>query len=297
MEVYLQSSGEFKLFLNIDGQKQDADIDDGGYAVQATVKRMPDGETVLVENNVERLSEGVYRFLLSPLYTQHPGKFKIEWSYVVNGVTYQKDSFFDIVVPYTTYNKIIDMYPELSNVPIGQINKMESIARKIINFFCGQEFSFELNKIYDVVGTDDEVLKLPRRIFRLEYLKSKDGVDLTDDVDIYKDYYLIFGSDISDIANKTLFELLFSNKVFSKRTVYYVKGDWGWQWVPEEVSLAATMLVNDYLNDDTTLRRHGVMAASFGDESYRFATDFFSTGNIDVDSLLSMYRMSGIEVI
>ena len=93
-------------------------------------------------------------------------------------------------------------------------------------------------------------------------------------------------------------DITYDNSFFKRGVSYYVTGNWGWESVPEDVRLAATMLIYDYFNDETLLRRHGVYQSAIGDTQYTFNNDlWFTTGNYDVDLLLAAYTEPGVRLV
>jgi hypothetical protein len=86
--------------------------------------------------------------------------------------------------------------------------------------------------------------------------------------------------------------LLLVNR-FDKQSIYRVEGDFGWQFVPNNIEQAADLLLVDMMNDDSEFRRHGIQRVEMDTIRYEInTTNFFeTTGNIDADVLLMDYTL------
>jgi hypothetical protein len=297
VQIYYQSTSFLRFTIIVDSQPADADIIAGQYQVFATVKKIPDGTIIISDEATDRESLGVYLLTLPPSKTSTLGRYQVTWTYTVSGVTNTRTTFYEVVVAHVTASEIRSEVPELANKTDDEIYRKERLARQIIETYCNQRFTFELGKTYKVLGTGRNTLLLPNRIFTLTSVKA--GADTVEDitayVEIHDDYHLRWAQAPwgVDLARE-----FFDTYLFKKNEVYRVTGDWGWQYVPEEVKLATIYLIKDYFTDDYVLRQHGIISANIGDESYRFADELWpSTGNVDVDALLSNYVRPRVEVI
>ena len=100
-------------------------------------------------------------------------------------------------------------------------------------------------------------------------------------------YYLQFRKSILDSVNV----LLLVNR-FDRQSVYRVEGDYGWQFVPNNIEQAAGLLIADQMNDDNQYRVHGIKRADMDAIDLHFSDKFYeSTGNIDADVLLMDYTL------
>lgn len=282
MQIYRQSSAKIGLSVVIDGTLTDADVVDDVHQVFATVTLLP--STVLIPTQAAAHDgTGLYSISLDPLKTNDIGKCKVEWTYRVNGITYTRTSFFDIVIPYVTAGTFKSQFPEFSSKTDDEIYRKEHLARKIIDTFCNQSFDYRLDKTYKIRGSDSDFLHLPDKIISVISVKVE-GTDITSSVEVAGDYLLrsISQDDPDDI---------FAFSFFRKDSIYEVRGNWGWDYVPDEIEQACMLLIKDYFTDDYILRQHSIMRASFGDENYQFSEALMATGtgNIDVDNLLSNY--------
>jgi hypothetical protein len=75
-------------------------------------------------------------------------------------------------------------------------------------------------------------------------------------------------------------------------SVYKVTGDYGWRYVPDNITQAAQLLVADIMNNDSEYRNHGIYRADMDAISLYMNQDFYqSTGNIEADILLMDYTL------
>ena len=100
-------------------------------------------------------------------------------------------------------------------------------------------------------------------------------------------YYLQFRRSTLDSANVAIL----TNK-FYPRDAYLIEGDFGWQFVPNNIEQAADLLLEDMMNDDSEFRRHGIHRVDMDTIEYFTNTNFYeTTGNIDADILLMDYTL------
>jgi hypothetical protein len=296
VQVYHQSSSSLRFSLIVDGKLKDADIIDGQYQVSATVTRLADNVVIISDELVERESTGMYKLTLTPSHTSSLGKYKLEWKYTVSGSTHIRTTSFDVVIPYASASQVRAEFPELANKSDDEIYRKEKLARKVIETICNQSFDFELNKTYKVLGRDADILRLPKRIWKLNSVKL-DGVDdITSSVEIHENHFLRAVKLPWDVNLERKF---FDVHLFRAKVIYHVNGNWGWEFVPEEVQQAASLLIRDYFNDEYMLRQHGIWQMDVGDEGYRTSFDVIlsGSGNVDVDALLSNFIRPRFEVI
>lgn len=294
MQIYYQSSSYIRFTILTESGATDADVIDGIYQVFATITRLSDGAVIISNENAYRENVGVYRITLSQSETAVPAKYKISWTYTVSGVTSTSVSHFDIVIPYAKPSDVRSMFPELSSKSDEEIQRKEFLARSIIDTICNQRFSFEIGKTISVPGRGKDTLYLPERIWELDSVTT-DGEDITNLVEIFDDYWIAVKDEDPSLSTTQRF---FNGGFFVNGRIYKVTGNWGWEYVPEEISRAAMLLIKDYFTDDYILRQHGIIQANIGDESYRFKDDgWLSSGNIDVDMLLSNYTRFRIDVV
>lgn len=180
----------------------------------------------------------------------------------------------------------------------------ERHARMIIQNYTGQKFGPYVDKTLEIQGDGGDSLALPLRMTVLKSINSNFGRDITDLVELYpgepsiiKRAYRFRGSVYHDVKR----DLSFDNVgMFDSRYKFEVNGDWGWEYVPPEVSEGAKILIDDwYGNDDISdMRRRGVVQSQLGDFMIKLNADQWgSTGNNMVDNMLAGYVNMGIGLI
>ena len=95
----------------------------------------------------------------------------------------------------------------------------------------------------------------------------------------------------------TALGLLGQNKFYVK-DAYLIEGDFGWQFVPNNIEQAADLLLEDMMNDDSEFRRHGIHRVDMDTIQYQVNAKFLeTTGNIDADVLLMDYTLFVMDYI
>jgi hypothetical protein len=182
---------------------------------------------------------------------------------------------------------------------------MEKKVRNIINTFCGQSFDYYPNKFLILPGTDKKTMHLPFPITTLRKvtvnLGDEDEEVLHDSTDatlnniektrephkFQSSYYIQFRKSYLDKTQTKIYE-----SKFSEEDDFKIEGDFGWQFVPNNIEQAADLLLVDMMTDDSELRRHGVVSVDMDTISYTTKSSFYeSTGNIDADVLLMDYTL------
>jgi hypothetical protein len=245
-----------------------------------------------------------YSYLLGPEVTGIIDRYYLTWSYDVgnNGVVYPiitPPEELIIVRPVITYQQLFTRYPDL---PLTQpeFRLLEGVVRKVIETYCNQTFTKEVDDSYTILGGDSNSLPLPKRLINLTAVSLLDDVidsngdpisyDLTDYVtwDADKPWSIRrrrgFGSTIgSDVTTRRRF--------FKYPGVYRVRGDWGWENVPQPVVDAAGILIVEYMQPDAKYRDKYITVIRAGDWRMEFEeTGMATTGSANADAMLSPFR-------
>ena len=267
------------------------------------------GSLVSGPTNATRSSAGVYTITYgqaaSGIYILNAaGRYRTDFTYTIGGVSYTQSQYFNVYTPYI--DVFFEDHPELETDWYDKFEKMEKKVRNIINTYCGQSFEYYPNKQLEVMGSGKNSLHLPNPITTLRKVTSDPGTndetilhDITDatlnHIEKIKEphsfgssYYLQFRKSVLDSVNV----LLLLNR-FDRQSVYRVEGDFGWQFVPNNIEQAADLLLVDMMNDDSEFRRHGIQRVEMDTIRYEInTTNFFeTTGNIDADVLLMDYTL------
>jgi hypothetical protein len=233
------------------------------------------------------------------------GKYRTDFTYAVSGTTYTKSVYINVYTPYITSDVFFEAHPELEDDWSDKFDSAEKRVRNIINTFCGQSFEYYPTKYLDMPGSGRDTLRLPLPINTLRKITINYGEDdatvLHDSTDATLNnvekakeplnfgstYYLKFKNSVLDSINV----LLLTNKFYVK-DFYRVEGDFGWQFVPNNIEQAADLLLADLMNDDSQYRLHGMVRVDMDAVSMYFKDKFYeSTGNIDADVLLMDYTL------
>jgi hypothetical protein len=293
MEVYYQSSSTLRINVIIDEELADPD----GNTVNITITRVSDGVVIVNGQGTTRENPGIYSYVLTPTNNSVLGKYKAVWSYTVSAAPYSKTMYYDVAVPYTTALEFVNEFPELTSKTDSEIYRKEKLARSIIDTFCNQKFTFEeatLKKVY--CDRDADYLSLPDRCYTLTSILLNNTDDLTSEVELYDEFTVKPKVMATHLYDRT--RDFWAYHYFVRDMVYYVTGNWGWVSVPDDISQATRLLMRDYFEDNTLLRQHGIYQTRMGDLEFRQNRDFWaSTGNYDVDILISNYIKSGITLL
>lgn len=294
MELYYQTSDSVTLTVYVNGSLQDADA-----LPTITITRLSDGVQIAIAATVTAVSTGKYKYTLTTVQNSFLGQFKAEWSYIVSGIPNKKTDYYDVVVGYANATQVKELYPDLATKTNDEIYAKEKLARKIIEIFCNQTFGFRDSQTKILRGASANTLYLDERMWNLDSVLIDNQDDITSEVELFDNYWISALENFDDgFFVDTKKGIIDPSRYFRRGLKYYVKGDWGWQSVPDNINLAAIMLINDYFCDTSMLREHGIVSYQMGEKSLQFARDLWgTTGNYDVDVLLSDYVYMDVKLI
>lgn len=227
------------------------------------------------------------------------GVFRLEWHESTELVSTE---FIDCYVPILDEQQFIAE----SGLPIDsqQFARIERTARLLIQNFTNQKFGPFTAQSMVLQGDGGNSLTLPTRITRIISIEDSFGTDIAEYVVIYPNEPTIihrappFTSSFDrDIKRDVLWH---SHELFKEELSYAIKGNWGWEYVPPEISEAASILITDAIggSDIADMRNNGVIEAQIGDFKMRLNADQWgTTGNSKADTMLSGYVNFGIGLI
>lgn len=276
-------------------------------AIENPTVTIYDAETgeSLVSGVSERIDLGQYAYN-TPLWLSTSDRtLRAVWSYrlLINEVEQagEWEQLLSVSVPYTTPAAVKDRYPNdelLQRADIESLRDAEKTVRYVINSFVGQSFSLESNATHEVRGRGLKELYLPKRLARLIRIEDLDGrvydghIDAFTNFSIRRGEYTLPYSAYTDGA--TIYGApigIRTEKGRWENRVYRVTGDWGWAFVPQEVTEAATMLIRDSFNPDSKYFEMYVDNIRASDWRMEFAkTGDRTTGNAKADLLLSRFH-------
>jgi hypothetical protein len=209
------------------------------------------------------------------------GVYDIRWGAEFGGTAKYFHSSFLIENSYITEADFFNLYEDMNTANYAGENfqKAESIARKIIDTFCGQNFQYIGNKILVKDGNERDKLYLGRRLVHLsEVFMSVDGRT--------EDY-----TDLCEVDWSSRYSIRCQQK-FPQGSRVSVSGDWGWSSPPSNIREACALLIVDLL-EDTRREHHSYGIIRLYQDTNRLEFDpsilSESTGNLDVDVLLMDY--------
>jgi hypothetical protein len=230
-------------------------------------------------------------------YLPEEGTVKVTWKFTISGTEYTKDEFYNVVTPYVSTRWIRKNL--LEDATDEQIKAAESSARYIINAHTGQNFGRRNEKI-SVFGTGKNSVALPSRLISATtingsafnsswYSITGDGWYLTHPTfgvpPVKADYY-----GLHEINGVIYNPYNVNIKAFGNKVRYEIDGTWGWENVPQEITEAAKLLINDYACNEGVYRDKYLTSMTAADWRIQFHSGAFNkTGNVRADQLLSDY--------
>ena len=244
--------------------------------------------------------DGSYSVLIGQDITNSYEERSFNWQYQVEGEPVSTPKELLVVVnPYVTFGQFTTHFPN-THIDYDEFILLEPTVRKVIERYCNQKFTREEGVGFVMVGQNSDTLHLPRQIISLDAVEVMDPhVDAQGNETPYDiSEYITF-----DESNRWAIRRRTSHAVersmtptnryafFKYPKKYRVVGDWGWDMVPEDVSQAAAILVNDYSFPDSKYREKYVKNFRFGEGRMEFGvTGDETTGNANADMILSAYR-------
>jgi len=268
----------------------------------------------LDENN-----PGTYTVNIPYQYTDRNKTLRLQWEYSVSGTSVVRSDEVYVSTPYVDFNHVQDLgFSTDSSDPnyksYREMLAAERYARKIIEQHTGQNF-YLYNGLHLVYGYDSDILPLPAKIYQLHELYSNDVLllDTINDIDNWNYPVEISESGYGIKVNRaglidnTVYtangmvppSIHDSYGIFQSGVAYKVRGQFGWEKVPDNVELAAIELMKDFFSKDTMWRNKYVKNISTFDWDFEYTGDAYTgTGNAYADNLLAEYVLSPkVEII
>ena len=227
---------------------------------------------------------------------------------IIDQASFTEDILYaSLVRPYAT---VADIQAALGIT--GQESQLEALERRarfIIDSKTGDQFGFTYESIQSY-GQGSDVLDLKKRIETFDKVTKDDQVifDSTEDPEINLFYRPVAISEsktrlkvIEEGAN--LFEwaeptVLANERGFEKNSLYTVRGEYGWDFVPLAIKEATIILVEDMRCGDWNYRNTGLKQVKNDAFDLQYSDNIFlGTGNLAVDSLIAPYKNFSMMVI
>lgn len=295
IEIYKDTSETITLTVTVGGTLTDADT-----IPTLTITDRNTGTDYTP--SVSKVGVGQYEAITPLAISQNPTRLKALWEFTLDGEPVSRTEWIEVVIPYASVDEIKTHCDAVASYDTDKIKEMERRVRNVIDKFCGQDFGYALDKTYNFTGSGDDSLQLHTPLIKLEEVKDENGAVLfdrdtngdvrTEHVTFYSDSATILRSKHNwpypDFDPKSDVSPYFrGSPMFKNGRVYIVKGDWGWEYVPNEINQAAILLVGTYFGTTSNYRRNGVWWADTEQFEMRFNQDILNTtGNTDADILL-----------
>jgi hypothetical protein len=271
------------------------------------------GDTVYPSTRATRTGVGAYKVDLGQLNSgffilNSAGKHRVDFTYSVSGTSYTQSKYLNVVTPYGNHSDFFDSFPDLEDNFGNQFDYFAKKAKLIIETFCGQVFDYYPAKTLKIQGGNYKTLRLPIPITELLTVVQDYGdqnqVTLLDANNDFVEkirnpfnfdttYNLRFKTSNLDSPSYIQYYNRFDNK-----STFSIYGDWGWRYVPENITQALYLLIADYMNGDSEYRNHGINRMDMDSLSMRIHDKFYeSTGNIEADVLLMYYTLFIMEYV
>ena len=313
-EIHSGATDKIQLVIYRDGNKIDAD-----GTVTVSIYDADDSTNILLTNGSAYNEPylGLYSFEINPTITKINRVLKVNWAYSVNSNSTSETNYVEVVTPYATVSDIVDYYgfgtrPQDNNYKSHtQITNMEKLARTVINGYTGQQFSLRYGS-QEVVGNGSDAAWLTEPVQSIDAM-YENGV-LMYSASSGSVTYNNFGfnleitqtSKVVRIIN-SLWDVRYDNQVdptilyygrFRDQSRYKFTGLIGWNYVPQDVKLAAILLAGDYMSNDSAWRVKYLNKISMSEVSFEMKAGAYNgTGNLIVDNILDQYRNVGIVII
>lgn len=227
------------------------------------------------------------------------------------GGTTQESFFIKLVRQYATPAEIASFLdltitdtPTTSDqVTTSALNRYERLAREVINSEINADFTKKHIKI-GVLGNDSDVLPLNKHILEIKKIWKDDELyyDAIDTASSKFDYPIEInnsgygikivseGDNIDEWTQNHSYAIP-SSGVWVKNSMYIVEGVFGPAYVPNDINMATSLLVEDYRCSDAGIRNKYIESNS--NEAYTIKYNqnaFYGTGNAVVDKILEKYN-------
>jgi len=263
------------------------------------------GEEVFEVNTVTLEPDGRLSFILPFSLAQTDHAYEIHWrfNYLEGTTTYEYDNWtteqvVTAILPIREIREILG--PDATDFEVYEV---ERAVRTIIQAHTGQFFGRYVGKI-SVTGVGEPNLRLPRRLIQMTSINSQSSWQNALSIR-GNGWYLkqkTYGAPSIRADYDGWHENPYTSSVpivgpysrvqhtFIEDVEYIIDGVWGWNTIPEKVTEAARLLINDYACGDNMYRDRFLKSISSADWQLQFHDGAFaSTGNVRANQLLSEY--------
>lgn len=264
----------------------------------------------------QRAESGAFEIILSRDVTKYDRNIRIDIQVIEEANYFEDVLFVELVRPLSTPDDItthFQPYPDLGpiflNFSSEYLQALERKARFLITSYVNQDFKFEY-KTVGAYGMNTDLLHLGQRIESFDKIIYDDYViyDSTEDpvidelganIAIAPSKHAIKvvaeGVNISEWADQNP---LNNPSYFGKDSAYLVRGEYGWRFIPEDISDCVHELISDFVCNDYIYRNKGLKSIQNDAFNIQFADGILNgTGNIYVDTVLAKYKTWNLKAI
>ena len=265
---------------------------------------------------VDENSDGLYSILLKPDVTNLKRVLEVVWTYTLDDIETNHYDYFSVETVYAGINEITDFLgfgtepSDLNYYDPKAIVSAEKFARTIIDGYTGQKFSTYYGS-QEQYGKGSDALYLTEKMLTIDKVWENDLLLIDNTIDPVVNTFG-FGLELSP-TGKILrivnagWDVRYDNTVdptilyygrFRDNSRYKIQGQIGYKYVPEDIKIAAMLLVNDILSNDYNWRNKYLKKVDLSEISFEMAGGAFNgTGNVAVDNILDQYRNVNIVII
>lgn len=280
----------------------------------------PETQLFTLTSYKSEIDPGTYECYIPQAYTERSRKLRLVWQYSIGNENLTKKHDVFVRVPYVDIAQAVDAIGVSSDPSDPSYKSYEELlaaeryARKVIENYTGQQF-YLYDDLHVVYGDGSDSLRLPFKINTVHELYENDNLLLDTINEVNNWNYDVINSESgfgirinrSNMLDNTVYTANgmvppsindTHNGVFRMGTVYRVQGKYGWEFVPDEVELAAIELMRDFFSKDRAWRTKWIHSVQSFDWHFEYNTGaFLGTGNIYVDQLLLPYVLTQMVVI
>lgn len=228
------------------------------------------------------------------------GIYKFQWK---TGANIILTEFYSFILPLISASDFFDENEALEAFE-DDFKSVERSIRHTIQNYTGQKFGPYVNKTMEIQGDGGNSLYLPLPMLSLSAVQNNYGDSIIDRVEVSPN-----GTQFLQIGSRFRSSYYYEPKrdvtwnsfeIFGDKFIFTLTGDWGYEYVPPEVTEAAKLLLKSFLGDSdlADMRRNGINRAKLGDfELWLNADQWGSTGNAGADNLLAAYVQMGIGLV
>jgi hypothetical protein len=262
----------------------------------------------ILSDEADLVSGSTFSIVLDQEVSNYDRKLKIELQ-IIDASSYTEDEIYaSIIRPYATTTELADYAgleivngtPGFGEITQAELIKLERKARLYINSRISDTFSFNY-KTVGVLGQGTDVLYMGQRIQSFDKIIKDDEVvyDLTADPEInLLDFPLAVtngknslkvvweGENIIEWSDTSVIN---SSGYFERNSLYLVRGEYGWKYVPNDINQATLELVNDMLCSDFNYKNRGVKSVKNDAYTIEFQPGT-GIGSVLVESLIAPYK-------